>query len=70
MKVNVVIIFYLGLVNDVFVFKDEDKAKKQFKDSTGMDFDEAYQKIVGEGEWSENVLQGYADSNIYEVEVQ
>ena len=67
-QVNVVIIMWQGLIEDVAGFKDEADAFRFFQKETSVSYEEF--KKRSETEDSENILADYAGSNIWEADVK
>lgn len=66
--INVVIIMWQGLIEDVKAFWDEAAAFAFFKDETGVHWQEFVERKDTED--TETILSDYAGSNIYETELR
>ena len=66
--INVVVIVYQGLIEDVKAFKGENGAFRFFEQETGVAWAE-YEKRI-EDEDTEAILADYAGSNIWEIKVE
>lgn len=65
--INVVVIVYQGLIEDVQAFRDETRAFHFFEQETGVAWAEFKKRI--ETEDTETVLADYAGSNIWEIKI-
>jgi len=66
--VNVVVIQWQGLIEDVLVFKNEADAFSHFKEATGVSYEDFKERSKDED--SENILTNYAGSNIWELKIK
>jgi hypothetical protein len=66
--VNVVIIMWQGVIEDIAVFNKESDAFEFFKKETEVSYEE-YKSRIKEVD-TETILGDYAGSNIYEVKVE
>jgi hypothetical protein len=66
--INVVIILWQGIIEDVKAFNKEADAFEFFKQETGVSYEEYKSRIQEED--TETILGHYAGSNIYEVKVE
>ncbi len=66
--INVVVIMFGDLVEDVSAYKNESDAKEFFEKQTSVNFDVFAKRIKDED--TETILGAYAGSNIYEVELK
>ena len=66
--VNVVILLWQGLIEDVQVFKEEADAFAFWEEQTGVPYEEFKERIADED--SENILSDYAGSNIWELKIK
>ena len=65
--INVVVIMYQGVIEDVKAFRDETDAFHFFEQETGVAWTEFKERI--EKEDTEMVLGDYAGSNIWEINI-
>ena len=66
--INVIIIMWQGLIEDVHAYKDEADAFRFFQEETKVSWEEF--KRRRDTEDTETILADYAGSNIYEVELR
>ena len=66
MKLYVVVEVYQLIVSGVHVTEDEEDAKKNFKECTGVDYEEYRKKL--DTETSEILLGDYDQTKIFEVD--
>ena len=66
--INVVIIMWQGLIEDVRAYRDEAAAFRFFQEETKVSWEEYSRRIKTED--SETILADYAGSNIYETELR
>jgi hypothetical protein len=65
--INIVIIVYQGLIEDVQAFRDETRAFRFFEQETGVAWTEFKERCDKED--TETLLGDYAGSNIWEIKI-
>lgn len=66
--VNVVVLLWQGVIQDVAVFKDEADAFAFWEEETGVPYQEFKERIGVDD--SEDILGDHAGSNIWELEIK